>query len=138
MIRRAVFDAAGYLDESFFLYYDDVEFAYRVKKAGRRIFQVVEAVVVHEGGVSYSGAAPWAIVEGYRSELVFWGRHGSALESLAVRAVNLATFPFRVLWWLARACAGRMDRAALAARLSAHGRGAWLNLTYAAPPARVR
>jgi GT2 family glycosyltransferase len=46
-IRRAAYDAAGPLDEGFFLYLEETEWQERVRRAGYRIELVPEAEVVH-------------------------------------------------------------------------------------------
>jgi N-acetylglucosaminyl-diphospho-decaprenol L-rhamnosyltransferase len=48
MIRRSVFDDIGGMDESFFLYMEDVDLCARVWQAGYRVVAVPGAVVMHE------------------------------------------------------------------------------------------
>lgn len=52
MVRKEVFKKVGKWDEQFFVYGEDVDFCYRVKKAGWRIVYVPEAHVLHYKGVS--------------------------------------------------------------------------------------
>lgn len=47
MTRRAVMEQAGMLDEDFFMYYEEVEWCWRVRRAGYRIVYLPAAVVVH-------------------------------------------------------------------------------------------
>ena len=52
-VKREVFDKVGYLDEKLFLYYEDTEFCYRVKKMSYyRIYYYPEARIIHFGGMS--------------------------------------------------------------------------------------
>ena len=48
MVRRAVIDAVGLPDASYFIFYDDVDFAVRARRAGFRIWAVREAVLVRQ------------------------------------------------------------------------------------------
>ncbi len=53
MIRKDVFDEIGYFDERYFLYFEDVDFCLRAKRAGGIISVVQSCVVTHmlkEGG----------------------------------------------------------------------------------------
>lgn len=52
MIRRAILDKAGPMDENFFLYYEDCEYCLRLKKLGAQIKYVRDAVFVHDAGGS--------------------------------------------------------------------------------------
>lgn len=48
LIRRVVIEAVGLLDENFFMYGEDVDWAYRVKQAGWQIWFNPRAVVLHK------------------------------------------------------------------------------------------
>ena len=52
MIRRAVFDAVGLLDEKYFMYYEEVDFCLRAKRAGWPCWYVPASRVVHLVGQS--------------------------------------------------------------------------------------
>jgi GT2 family glycosyltransferase len=48
MVRRRVVEAIGLPDPSFFIFYDDVDYALRARRAGFRIFAVRDAVLVRQ------------------------------------------------------------------------------------------
>jgi rhamnopyranosyl-N-acetylglucosaminyl-diphospho-decaprenol beta-1,3/1,4-galactofuranosyltransferase len=48
MVRREVIDAIGLPDPSYFIFYDDVDFAIRARRAGYRIWAVRDAVLVRQ------------------------------------------------------------------------------------------
>jgi len=50
MIRREVFEAIGPLDEAFFMYFEEVDFCLRAKRAGWLTWYVPESRVQHLGG----------------------------------------------------------------------------------------
>jgi GT2 family glycosyltransferase len=52
-IKRRVVDKIGLLDPMFYAYYEDVDWCYRVKKAGYRVVIAPKAVVYHFGSVSW-------------------------------------------------------------------------------------
>lgn len=54
LIRRSVIDDVGGMDENFFMYYEEVDLCYRIKKPGRRIVFFPGAVITHLGGRSSS------------------------------------------------------------------------------------
>ena len=52
MIRREVIDAIGGFDENYFLYFEDIDFCFRAKKAGYSTWYVPASRVMHVGGQS--------------------------------------------------------------------------------------
>lgn len=52
MIRREVLETVGLLDEEFFMYYEEVDFCMRAKRAGWPVWYVPESRVVHLVGQS--------------------------------------------------------------------------------------
>lgn len=52
MTRKSILEKVGYLDESFFMYGEDIELCFRIKKAGYKIVYLPEYEVLHYKGVS--------------------------------------------------------------------------------------
>jgi len=52
LIRKSVLDKAGLFDESSFMFFDEVDLCFRIKKADWKIFFVPEAEILHRGGSS--------------------------------------------------------------------------------------
>lgn len=52
MIRKKVFDDVGLMDDGYFMYYEDVAFAYHAQQAGWKVLNVPSAHVVHIRGGS--------------------------------------------------------------------------------------
>jgi N-acetylglucosaminyl-diphospho-decaprenol L-rhamnosyltransferase len=52
LVRRKVFEATGLLDEGFFLYYEEVDFCLRARRAGWQVWHVPDSRVIHREGTS--------------------------------------------------------------------------------------
>lgn len=52
VVRRAVLESIGLMDERYFLYYEEVDFCLRAHRAGWTCWYVPEAAVVHRAGAS--------------------------------------------------------------------------------------
>jgi GT2 family glycosyltransferase len=103
-LRRTAFEQAGGFDEAFFMYVEEVDLCYRIKRAGWEVWCVPDAVAVHLGGQSTRLNAPAMFVQLHRSRQLFYRRHYS-------RAFQVAA---RVLVWLgAGAAAAKEGWAAL-------------------------
>ncbi len=52
MVRRKTVDEVGLLDEEFFMFFEEVDWCYRIKKRGWKIYFLPKAKVIHYGGQS--------------------------------------------------------------------------------------
>ncbi|MBN1247574.1 MAG: glycosyltransferase family 2 protein [Anaerolineae bacterium] len=77
MVKRAAIGDAGLLDESFFMYGEDLDWAYRIKEAGWRVMYYPEVIVLHVKRAS-SRQNPRAQVEFWRSMEIFHRKHFAA------------------------------------------------------------
>lgn len=83
IIPRRVLDSVGYFDESFFLYYEEVDLCRRIKAAGYSIWYWPDVVVVHLGGESsktiehltMSSAGSQLTLWRMRSALLYYRKH---------------------------------------------------------------
>lgn len=55
MTPRALFEKVGGFNEEYFMYYEDMDYCLKVRKAGWKNYYVPAAVVVHHGGQSSGG-----------------------------------------------------------------------------------
>ncbi len=55
MIRRAVVEEVGYLDEDYFMYVEEVDYCFRAKKYGWKVALVPQGQIIHYGGGSSGG-----------------------------------------------------------------------------------
>ncbi len=52
LIRKSVLEKVGYFDEDFFLYGEDIDLCYRVKKAGFKVMYLPQIKIKHVKGIS--------------------------------------------------------------------------------------
>lgn len=57
LLRRDALKAAGFLDERFYLYYEDLDHSFRLKRHGYGLALANQSVVRHKGGATTSGNA---------------------------------------------------------------------------------
>jgi N-acetylglucosaminyl-diphospho-decaprenol L-rhamnosyltransferase len=81
LIRRSVFEAIGYLDETFFMYFEEVDFCKRARDAGWTCWYVPEAKVVHLAGQS-SGVTGLGVAGRRRPRYWFEARRYYLLKHL--------------------------------------------------------
>jgi GT2 family glycosyltransferase len=87
MIRKTIFTKLGGFDKDIFMYLEDMELCYKAKLAGLDTYFFPEIMLFHKEGRS-SGRS-FAVINIYKSVLIFYRKHKSNLE------YNLARFMLR-------------------------------------------
>lgn len=86
MARRAAIEQSGPLDEEMFMYFEDVDWCLRMRRAGWKIFYVPEVAITHLGGASAGGKAA---ARAYRASLRhFYRKHYGPLARLWLAAAR--------------------------------------------------
>lgn len=104
LIRREVFDAIGLLDEHYFMYYEEVDFCWRARKAGWPCWYVPSSHVVHLVGQA-SGITNQKMVPKRRPDYWFESRRRYFLRNrgaLYAMACDVAALGGLAAWQLRR------------------------------------
>lgn len=83
LIRRSVFEEIGGFDEHFFMYMEDMELCFRLKKRNLSVWYLPSVSVVHVGQGSSNRS--FAIVQIYKGLLYFYKKHKSYWEYFLVK-----------------------------------------------------
>lgn len=75
LARLAAVDAAGLLDDTFFMYGEDIDWAFRIKQHGWKVFYLPTARVRHLKGATTRRQSERMIVEFYRAMWLFHRKH---------------------------------------------------------------
>lgn len=87
MIRRDVVSQAGGMDESYFMYSEEIDLAYRAKQTGWRIYVLRTAPVIHLGQQSTAQIPVRMKVELFRSKGRYFKKHRGAASAWLLRFV---------------------------------------------------
>lgn len=86
LARKKVFKKTGLLDKQFFMYGEDVDLCFRVRKAGYHIFYWPGSFIIHLGGESSKKQSYRMIQEFYHSIYLFYTKHHATNPFLRVLA----------------------------------------------------
>jgi len=76
LIRQAVIEQIGYLDEDLYAYQEDTDFCWRARAAGWQVFYLPQAQIIHYGGLGGSRVEPYrSIIEWHRSYWIYYRKH---------------------------------------------------------------
>jgi N-acetylglucosaminyl-diphospho-decaprenol L-rhamnosyltransferase len=97
LVRREAAAQVGYLDDDFFVYSDEVDFARRLRDVGWRSVYVPAAVAVHHEQLSTGALPERRIVELARARDLYMRKHHSPTSARAVRWLTAWSYALRAL-----------------------------------------
>jgi GT2 family glycosyltransferase len=98
MVRREAAASVGYMDPEFFVYYDECDFAKRLREAGRHSLYVPCAQAVHHDQLSTDLAKGLPrIVEFHRNRDLYMRKHHGRAAAIAVRVLTAWSYALRAL-----------------------------------------
>jgi N-acetylglucosaminyl-diphospho-decaprenol L-rhamnosyltransferase len=98
MVRREAAASVGYMDPDFFVYYDECDFAKRLREAGWHSLYVPAAEAVHHDQLSTDLAKGLPrIVEFHRNRDLYMRKHHGRGAALAVRVLTAWSYALRAL-----------------------------------------
>ncbi len=87
LLRRKALDEIGLLDESFFMYSEEVDLCYRLKKAGWKVRYVPEVQATHIWGGSSRQVPVETMLRLYKSRVQFFRKHYGVVSATFLKLV---------------------------------------------------
>ncbi len=104
LLRREALDQVGLLDESFFMYSEEIDLCRRISEADWKLIWEPRAEIVHYGGASTRKVALEMFVQLYRAKTQYFRKHGGRWSARLYKAILLSTsLPRIAAGFLARA-----------------------------------
>ncbi len=83
MIKREVIETVGYMDENIFMYGEELEWCYRIRKAGFSVIYTPKVCLLHHKGASTKDTEG-GIIEEFKSILYLYRKHKPSWQYPAV------------------------------------------------------
>ncbi len=96
-VRAAAIEQVGLLDESFFMYGEDLDWAFRIKAAGWKVYYYPEVTVLHVKRAS-SRRSGRAQVEFWRAMEIFYRKHYETQTPRPVHWLIIAAIRAKLAW----------------------------------------
>ncbi len=91
LLRKTILDEVGYLDETFFMYGEDVDLSYRIQQAGFQNYYFPETTIIHYKGESTKKGSLNYVKMFYKSMSIFADKHfSSGMAGIYHFAIQLA------------------------------------------------
>lgn len=75
LLRKSVLDKTGLLDETFFMYGEDIDLSYRIIKAGYKNYYYPDARIIHYKGESTKKSSVNYVIVFYKAMMIFAFKH---------------------------------------------------------------
>jgi GT2 family glycosyltransferase len=97
IVRREAIDQVGLLDEDYFLFLEETDWCYRMKKAGWKVYYVPQAEIYHFQGKSAEKDKKNVKVEYYRSRYYFFKKNKGSSQWVILLTGLLIRLGFELL-----------------------------------------
>lgn len=97
MVSRDALEQVGLLDEDYFLFLEETDWCYRMRRAGWKVYHVPQAEVYHFQGKSAEKEKKRAKVEYYRSRYRFFKKNKGSLQWAILLSEMMMKLVFGVL-----------------------------------------
>ncbi len=85
MLKREVIEQTGMFDEQYFMYCEEIDWAWRIHRAGWAVYSVPSAHVIHLGGQSASQIRAQSLRYLWTSRLLLFNKYFSPFKRLVAR-----------------------------------------------------
>ncbi|MBN2569140.1 MAG: glycosyltransferase family 2 protein [Deltaproteobacteria bacterium] len=99
LVRREAMDAVGVFDERYFFFFEETDWAYRMRLAGWKIYHVPSALIYHLQGKSV-GTSISSRIEFYRSRYQFFRKYRGAVYVYTIYGVIMIRLAINCLFTL--------------------------------------
>ncbi len=100
LVRRKVFEELQGFDERFFMYYEDLDFAFRATRAGWKVYYLADTQSFHRGGGTSHQVKAKRLFYVLCSRTKYVAKHFPSATMQLTYASLLIEFPVRVVWGL--------------------------------------
>lgn len=103
LVRREAIEQVGVMDEGYFMYWEETDWCYRMKKAGWGVKFTPGAEIIHLGGASSNQVKPKMVNHWRESMRYFFSKHYTRIECLIGSFFITLFFMTRIPFWRLRA-----------------------------------
>jgi len=99
MVRREVAETVGMMDETIFMYSEEVDWCYRIRKAGWKISYTPETRIIHLGRGSTTISNDDRSVAVLESYLYFFKKHFGTVQAIVYTMTIMLGTPMKMVFW---------------------------------------
>jgi hypothetical protein len=97
LVRREAFEQVGGLDEGYFMYAEEVDWCYSMRRAGWQVWYQPAARIIHYGGGSSRNRRTQREADLYRSRVRFFRKHYGNVAAMALKTLIYSLTAIKVI-----------------------------------------
>jgi GT2 family glycosyltransferase len=113
LVRRDAYRQVGGMDETYFMYFEETDWCYRIREAGWQVVYTPGAEITHLGGACTERVKSDMMAQHAASLLLFFRKHKGTLAYLVACLLQTVFFLLRMPFWLFQALFSTRRRYAL-------------------------
>ncbi len=94
LIRKSIIEKIGFMDESYFTYYEDIDLSKRIAEEGFKTFYNHECSIFHEGGGSGEKMKIQRLFYSLTSRSVYWKKNLGKTKTIFLTFISIIIEPF--------------------------------------------
>lgn len=94
LIRKSIVEKIGFMNESYFTYYEDLDLSKRIAKAGFKTFYNHKYSIFHEGGGSGEKVKTQRLFYSLSSRSIYWKNHFKKYKACILITISFLIEPF--------------------------------------------
>lgn len=97
MIKKEALQQVGFLDENFFMYTEEVDLNFRLKKDGWQIAWMPQSTIIHYGGQSTRQEQAEMFLQLYQTKSYFFQKHYGRLSAFLYKIILIYSALLRII-----------------------------------------
>ena len=97
LVRKHTINKIGVFDEQYFMYTEEVDFCFRLKKAGFKLYYYPFAEIVHLGGKSSDPKSTELYIEKYKNTMKYFQKHYGNRKVLTYRFLVMLKLSVQII-----------------------------------------
>jgi len=93
-IRAAILEKSGFFDPDYFLYMEDVDLSFRIKRAGGKIIYNPDISIIHEGGGTTKSIREQSLLYSLQSRMIYCKKYFKKSTVIYLITISLLFEPF--------------------------------------------
>ena len=93
LIRKSVLDKIGFMDDAFFVYFEDIDLSKRIKDAGFKIYYHSDVSIFHKGGGTGEKHRSLRLYYSLHSRFYYWKKYFGEIEKLILILLSFTVEP---------------------------------------------
>jgi GT2 family glycosyltransferase len=95
LVRREVLAQVGDMDEAYYMYSEETDWCYRIKRAGWKIYYLPDVAITHIGGASTRQRSAEMVAQLNKSKIRFFAKHYGRWRAAQLRLALWLIFAVR-------------------------------------------